>query len=234
MEAAPESTDEPVGQVTQKISESWNPRGLGWATVGMAISKGGTAFAWLYSGHVFYGTWSDPFQNVYPLLYQAPNNDYRAIAAVGIAKNTNHTYAWYANGTVSEGDWTDVSLYSRSASNPSGQRAFTVPINPANGLRYSMADLIEVDNSDNGEWYYYWHSGTLPNSQIYRTTGTSVNATITGPTAVNTPYPDWASIVGIAFGTGKPASLYTYIIDANGNGQVNQSQNSLQLMPPHL
>jgi hypothetical protein len=81
-----------------------------------------------------------------------------SIVAIGFANDTQDAYAWYADGTYSHGDSTKLDQYSH------GVLKFT------NQTSFSMNQLVDVDNSDNREWYYYWKD---VNGRIWRTVGTS-------------------------------------------------------------
>jgi hypothetical protein len=82
-----------------------------------------------------------------------------------------------------------------------------------------MSQLIEVDNSDNGRWYYYWQDG----STVYRTTGTSANGSAySSAVAVTTT---GATILGIAFDSSTPARIYTFYT----GGSLNVSTSSTNL-----
>jgi hypothetical protein len=85
-----------------------------------------------------------------------------------------------------------------------------------------MSELLEVDNSDNGQWYYYWQSG----GTVYRTTGTSVSGgSVSGAAAVTVT---GSAIRGIAFDSSSPARVYTFY----SGGSLNVSMSSLNLAQP--
>jgi hypothetical protein len=205
--------EEGLESLTENVWTTWNPHSQAGNTVGMAIAqKTGSAYQWLTGGTVCRGTAADPCGGT-SYAYSAPNNCYTCISGVGIAKNTNHVYAWYSDGTVSQGSSDNLTAHN-------GKLAFTRPAKPSGGT-FSMSQLIEVDNSDNGDWYYYWLDGSI----VYRTTGASNNGS-SSSTAQQVTVTSPSSIVGIAFGTGSPASVITFF----SNGNRNISTSSLNLV----
>lgn len=211
--------DEEVGLLQEALWKTWsassqNPN----QAVGMAIIDPPSVpdvpqklYMWLNTGVVCRGSDVSPCLDTYN--YSAPGNDFAAIRAVGIAKNTGQTYAWYSDSTVSRGSSDNLTAHN-------GKLAFTRAANPGGGL-FTMNQLVEVDNSDNGSWYYYWLDA---GGVVWRTTGTSGNSQ-SHSTAVQVTSPFTASIVGIAFGSTVPAELYTYYND----GWLNISTSSLNL-----
>jgi hypothetical protein len=87
----------------------------------------------------------------------ATNESCDSIVGMGIATNTSHVYTWYADGYYSEGNSKKLNYYHN-------RMPFT------NQTTFSMSQLIDVDNSDNLLWYYYWRDA---NNRIWRTVGTS-------------------------------------------------------------
>jgi hypothetical protein len=201
--------DENIDQVEQEVFSGWTPGNS--MTVGMAIF-GANTYQWLQTQSVCRGPSSNPCSGT-SSAYGTPDSTSN-IMGVGIAKNTSHVYAWFADSTVSEGTSTNLSFYH-------AKQAFTRPSKVGGGL-FAMSALIEVDNSDNGSWYYYWQDG----GTVYRTVGTSTNASsVSSATAVTT---SGTPIVGIAFDSNIPARIYTFY----SSGSLNVSTSSLNLAQP--
>lgn len=113
------------------------------------------------------------------------------IRGIGIAQNTSHIYSWYQDGTLMEGIPENLSFYRQY---PAGK--LRMPTNPMTGALFRMNDMLDVDNSPNGEWYFYWRD---PGTQrVFRTTGTSDDATRSSPQRVTTLDPAVA-ITAISF-----------------------------------
>jgi hypothetical protein len=218
--------DESVGHVSQPVETwTWMPHPEMGRTIGIADITGPppsttVAYQWFDTGRVCVGPRADICY--IKETYIAPNNDFAAIRGIGVAKNTGRVYTWYADGKVSAGTYKNLTAYN-------SKTLFNVPSKPGGGV-FTMDELIEVDNSDNGEWYYYWRDAAATDGRIYRTTGTSVTPTAyTGLTLVRKPYPNAENIVGIAFGGGSPAALLVYYGTVNGSATAVSSQNSLVL-----
>jgi hypothetical protein len=141
---------------------------------------------------------------------------------MGIARtNSDHVLAWYSDGAYSEGTSANLTQYS------GGRKVFTPGLKP-NGQQFSMSQLIEADQSDNGKWYFYWQDGNT----VFRTTSSTAKSGGSGATAVTTRCgstpcvaPNPMAIVGIMFGSGSPARIHTYYADF----WKSSSTNSLDL-----
>lgn len=188
----------------------WNIKGFGMTDPG--TSK--RVYMWLDDGYYCFGDTGNPCLDRYS--YSSGVKNPSEISAVGIARNTNHVYAFYSDSSVSQGTPDNLTFYSN------GTIPFKRPfVFGSATTRFSMSQLVEADNSDNGQWYYYWGGS---DGRLYRTVGTSNDASSASSAQVVTA-PRWGNIVGIAFGTGHPASVYTFY----NNGHYNVSTTSLNL-----
>jgi hypothetical protein len=156
--------------------------------------------------------------------YSAPNNDFKAIRGVGMARNTERMYYWYADSTLSRGTSDNATAYS-------GKLPFARAAKPGGGT-FSMNELIEVDNSPNGQWYFYWKSAS--NGIVYRTTGTSDDADSNSGAQQVTVSSTHGYIVGIAFNEWWycPSGCTVHntpILTWYSDGTVNESTTSLNL-----
>ncbi|HKO51608.1 MAG TPA: hypothetical protein VJV79_28055 [Polyangiaceae bacterium] len=188
----------------------WNIRGFGMTDPGHSKR----VYMWLDDGNYCHGDTGNPCLSRYS--YSSGTKNPWEISAIGIARNTNHVYTFYSDSTVSEGTPDNLTFYSN------GTAPFRRPfVYGSLVTRFSMSQLVEADNSDNGQWYYYWGGD---DGRLYRTVGTSRDASSAASAQVVTA-PSWRSIVGIAFGTGHPASVYTFY----NSGRYNVSTTSLNL-----
>jgi len=206
--------EEPTGNVEQESNVTWTTHSLSSLTVGMALSDG-EGFQWLSNSvGCRSSALSDPCGGT-AFFYSVPGNDFAAIRGIGRAKNTGHIFAWYSDSTVTEGTASNFTAFS-GHKNP-----FAAGLRHNRNALFSMDELVEVDNSDNGLWYYYWRDSS--DNTFWRTTGTSVNA---GNTAAQvTVSGSHGQIVGIAFGPGSPAPVETFYAD----GTLNISHTSLDI-----
>ena len=216
LDAAPEQQQETTSQVAERLWDGWTDGTGGNEIVGMAIAPStDKGFAWLVTGQYCRGTARNPCSDGF-FPYSVPGTGYTAIRAVGIAKNTSHVYAWYSDSTVSQGTSSNFQAYA-------GKLSFSRPAKPSGGT-FAMDDLIEADCSSNLEWYYYWVDG----SQLYRTIGTSRDASFYSAAQTVHLVDPATSIVGIAFDNNTTAKIWTYYSD----GSLNISTNSLDLAQP--
>lgn len=217
-----------VAGIEQPVWKTWSPGGSTSTIVGISRTKdpvgavvGVSAaipgslepYAWYADGTVCRGqSGSTDVCSTSRSTYAAPGAP-STIVGVGFAVDTGHVYAWYSDNTYSQGTAKDLSAYH-------GKLAFTRPLRP-DGSVFAMTDLVEVDNSPNGEWYFYWKQG----STLYRTTGPSNNGSgYSGRAQVNYPN-NHGDIVGISF-FGK--SIETWYAD----GARNVSSTSVNLSEP--
>ena len=202
-----------VGETSQAVWMKWNDGGYGSGTVGLAYHND-FGFQWRSNGKVCKGPYKNPCSGTVH-NYSAPRS-FEKILGIGIAKNTGWVYTWYSDGTYSRGSFENLSEHDSN-----GNLDFTRPFKPGSTTdRFLMSSLVEADNSDNGEWYFYWKT----DNKIFRTTGPSNNGDGYSKAKQATVLAD-TNILGIMFGQVSPAVIGTYY----ANGKLNVSSNSLIL-----
>ncbi len=225
--ADPSGEDGPTQESQQAVwDSSWVPTQWANQMVGVGNHPSFTfnqpTWTWYNDGTVCRGYGLADLCSHSSYEYSAPDNNFNAIRAVGIANNNSHVYAWYSNGTVSHGHSSNLTAYNTNGV----PRTFYPPAKPGGGF-FAMSALVEADNSPNGHWYYYWKSGSI----LYRTTGDSEHGdshTLAKPVTVSTLHGGIDAIVGIAFVPGNPNTINTWYAD----GYVNMSTDSLNLAQP--
>jgi len=227
----------PLGQSRQALTTiPWSPVGAGIFGNGI-VGIGNTSnspYIWYDNGMVCrtpldtypcaMNHFNDP-SYVYP--YAAPGQ-YADIRAVGIALHTDNTpvFAWYANSTVSKGTSDDLAKYA-------APQPFTPAMKP-NGTPFTMDELIDADNPDNTDnWYYYWKDSSLsPDARfchVYRTIGTYLRAdAVVAATVANC---SGLTIAGISFRGSQLQVWYPTLRIANATqaGQIVEARSTTDL-----
>jgi hypothetical protein len=226
---------EVTGKEQQEVWRSpWSPSEWATSTVGMSHycpSSTCKIYAWYDDGWVCRGNvtiGSLPTHDVCSdamYVYSAPDGNFAAIRGVGIAQNTSQVYAWYSDSTYTRGTSGNLTQYANKF-------AFSRPNKPGGGT-FSMSELIEVDNSLNGQWYYYWKVG----GTVYRTTGTSADGDEFSQAATVSVSSNHGSIVGIGFNVwfdcgSLPCVQNSPIVAWYSDGFFNQSTSSSNLNQP--
>lgn len=195
------TNDNDVASTEQALFTNWSPASDSSKILGMGMKTNYHVFSWRNDGTACEGAIGS-LCTFGSFAYSA-GGDAANIVAAGIANNTQLAYAWYGDSTVSFGQPANLT-------SSRGKQIFTRPKNP-NGVTFAMSDLIDVDCSTNGQWYYYWKFGTT----VQRTIGDSVNASRYHGVQTVTFDSNRGFIVGIAID--KFATTYTWY----SNGTVN-------------